>query len=148
MKWSYYNNFEDLSVNTLYKILKLRQEVFIIEQDCIYDDIDNYDQKCSHLLLINSSDLVSYARLVPKNIKYEEPSIGRIIVNPKYRGKGYGVDIVRKSIDLLKKDGAEAIRIEAQAYLTKFYRELGFEVDSDIYDLDGIPHLEMLLTLR
>ena len=147
MEWSYFNNFEDLPVNTLYNILKLRQEVFIIEQDCIYDDIDDYDQKCSHLLLTNSSDIVSYARLVPKGVKYEEPSIGRIIVNPKYRGTGYGVDIVTTSIELLEEDGADAIRIEAQAYLTKFYRELGFVVDSDIYDLDGIPHLEMILTL-
>lgn len=139
---------EELSADDLYKVLKLRQDVFIIEQDCIYEDIDNLDQKSEHLLLESGNQLIAYSRIVPAGVKFSSPSIGRIVVAPAHRGEGYGYQIVQKSIEIIRKNGSEEIWIEAQEYLHDFYQELGFEKISEPYDLDGIQHIEMKVKLN
>ncbi len=150
IKWIRYTDFQTIPAEELYRILKLRQDVFIIEQDCIYEDIDGFDQQSLHLLMKQEETLVGYSRIVPASLKYDEVSIGRIVVNPPFRGLGYGKEIVRKSLEWINESADEPnplpVRIEAQAHLQQFYSGLGFEADGDIYILDGIPHLEMLKT--
>lgn len=148
MKWVYYKLFNNIPNHHLYELLKLRQDIFIVEQDCVYHDIDNYDQKSTHLLLLDGKKLAAYSRILPVGLKYEEASIGRIMVNPEYRGCGFGKKVVKKSVDILKGLGETKIRIEAQAHLQNFYFDLGFLDDSEIYNVDGIPHLQMVMKLK
>ena len=148
MNWKYVKKMEELSADDLYKVLKLRQDVFIIEQDCIYEDIDNLDQKSEHLLLKSGNELIAYSRTIPAGIKFAYPSIGRIVVSPAHRGEGYGHRIVKKSIEIIRENGSEEVLIEAQEYLHDFYQELGFEKISEPYDLDGIQHIEMKVKLN
>jgi len=144
MNWIHRDTFDSLSTLELYEILKLRQDVFIIEQGCIYEDIDNLDQASEHLVLKEQNRVAAYARIVPADVKYKEYSIGRIVVNPAFRGRGLGKEIVLKSLELLKQRQISVVRIEAQAHLRKFYHDLGFKDDGEIYELDGILHIEML----
>lgn len=147
MKWKHANRFEDLSPADIYNILKLRQDIFIIEQNCIYDDIDSLDPDCEHLLLYDENRLVAYSRIVPAGKKFKTPSIGRIAVAKAYRGDGLGRKLMEKSVDLLKMADQQEILIEAQLYLCKFYESIGFIKISDPYDVDGIDHIKMKLTL-
>jgi ElaA protein len=148
MNWKYVKRMEELSAEDLYKILKLRQDVFVIEQNCIYEDIDNLDQKSEHLLLESGNKLIAYSRIVPAGLKFATPSIGRIVVSPAHRGRGYGYRIVKKSIEIVRESGSKEVFIEAQEYLHDFYQQLGFEKISDPYDLDGIQHIEMKIKLE
>ncbi len=145
MKWKHVKEFNSLTASDIYKILKLRQDIFIIEQDCIYEDIDNLDQSSEHLMLFDGETLVAYSRIVPPGKKFEDYSIGRIIVEKGYRGKNFGREIVKKSLSILKERNADIVRIEAQEYLLDFYTSLGFRAISDSYPVDGIPHIEMIL---
>ena len=146
MKWVYYEQFEDIPVRTLYDILKQRQDIFIIEQGCIYEDIDRLDLHSSHLVLFDEESLAGCSRLVPPGVKYDDISIGRIAISQDYRNRGLGKELVQRSIQIAESAGFKRIRIEAQTYLNKFYRELGFKSDGDEYILDGIPHREMIWT--
>ncbi|MGG7162276.1 GNAT family N-acetyltransferase [Clostridium ihumii] len=136
--------FNDLTNIELYEILKLRNEVFIVEQNCAYQDCDNKDFKSYHILSYDNENIVAYLRILEKSVSYNEVSIGRVLVKKNYRGKG----IARKNMlyamsfieDKLKED---RIRISAQQYLLEFYKSLGFKVVSDIYLEDNIPHVEM-----
>lgn len=145
MKWKHVPDFSSLTAFEVYKLLKLRQDVFIIEQDCIYEDIDNIDFESEHVMLFDDEKLIAYSRLVPPGIKFDEYSIGRIIVDATYRGKTLGRDLVKKSIEILEEKGVKTIRIEAQEYLLNFYTSLGFEKVSDSYPVDGIPHVQMVI---
>lgn len=147
MKWKHVNRFEELTPADVYNILKLRQDIFIIEQDCIYEDIDSLDTECEHLMLYDENKLVAYSRIVPAGKKFTSPSIGRIIVAKAYRGDGLGRILVEKSVDILKMAGEQTILIEAQLYLNHFYESIGFITISDPYDIDGIDHIKMKLTL-
>lgn len=147
MKWKHTNRFKKLSPIDLYNILKLRQDVFIIEQNCIYDDIDGLDPDCEHLMLYDNYKLVAYSRIVPAGKKFALPSIGRIVVAKEYRGDGLGRRLVKKSVDLLRSAGQQQIVIEAQSYLHKFYESIGFIKISDLYEVDGIDHIKMKMTL-
>lgn len=137
--------FQDLTVDELYNLLRLRSEVFVVEQNCVFLDQDDKDQKCFHLLLYADEQLVGYSRLVPAGLSYAEISIGRVITTLSARGKGLGKVLMELSIaycqELL---GAGVIRIGAQTYALKFYESLGFESDGEVYDEDGIEHIEML----
>lgn len=146
MHWKHVEKMQDLSADELYGVLKLRQDVFIIEQDCIYNDIDNLDQQSEHLLMLDGETIAAYSRIVPAGTKFGLPSIGRIVVSPDYRGQGCGRAIVKKSIALILQKGVDQIAIEAQEYLRDFYEELGFKKNSELYDLDGIPHIKMIYT--
>jgi ElaA protein len=138
--------FSELSVYELYELLRLRSEVFVVEQNCVFLDQDNKDQKCRHILIYNDTELVAGARIVPAGISYTEVSIGRIITSNTVRGKGVGKILTRYAIDECRRlYGNQPIRIGAQCYATKFYEQLGFVIDGEVYDEDGIDHVEMIL---
>lgn len=139
-------SFEDLSPFELYNILQLRNEVFAVEQQCVYPDMDDKDQVSYHLLGRNADKLLAYTRLIPPGISYKEPSIGRVVTSPSIRRSGEGRILMEKSIQLVnERFPGHPIRIGAQLYLQKFYASLGFLPCSDIYLEDGIEHIEMLL---
>lgn len=137
--------FNQLLNTELYAILRLRQQVFAIEQDSLYLDLDNLDQGARHMLCWEGEQLIAYQRILAPGVSYPESSLGRIVVHPGARGQNLGREIVQRGIDHnLSAWPDHDIRINAQAYLRQFYRELGFIEDSDVYDEDGIPHIEML----
>lgn len=139
-------SFDALTPNELYQILTLRSEVFVVEQQCVFLDMDQKDQKSEHLMIWEEKNLVAYCRILPAGISYTEPSIGRVVSSPKYRGTGAGRVLMQKAIEIARQRyGNQPIRIGAQLYLKKFYSSLGFEAQGDIYLEDGIEHIEMIL---
>lgn len=137
--------FDQLTVYELYELLKLRSEVFVVEQNCVFLDQDDKDQKCYHLMLFSEGQLVAYSRLVPAGLSYAEMAIGRVITSPSARKKGLGKILMELSIDYCRKlFGAGDIRIGAQTYALGFYASLGFVADGETYDEDGIEHIEMV----
>ena len=139
--------FDDLTPRDVHDIFRVRIEVFVIEQECPFQDVDGADPSSWHLLGTNgSSDLVAYCRLVPPGVKYAEPSIGRIVTTAQVRGTGCGRELVKEALARTEALWpGKPIRIGAQARLEKFYNEFGFVQSSDPYDEDGILHIEMLL---
>lgn len=137
--------FEALTPFELYSILKLRNEVFVLEQNCVFQDADDKDQRCYHLMGIAEKELAAYARLVPAGVSYEYISIGRIVTSSSVRNKGAGKALLNEAINQCDElFGAQAIKIGAQLYLKNFYERFGFRQTSDVYDEDGIPHIKML----
>jgi ElaA protein len=137
--------FNELKVNELYDIMRLRQEVFIVEQTCPYLDADGKDIKCYHLLGINDNNLTAYSRIVPPGVSYKEVSIGRVVSAFKYRRHAYGKELMRQSIIAIERlYGNVPIRIGAQQYLKRFYEDFGFVQQGESYMEDGIPHIIML----
>ena len=145
IKWLL-KKFNELTPYELYAILQLRSEVFVVEQNCVYLDMDNKDQQSYHLMGLNDSgNLIAYTRLVPPGVIYEHPSIGRVITSPSARRTGAGKELMKKSIDTCYElFGGQPIKIGAQLYLEKFYNELGFKKCSDVYLEDGIEHIYMI----
>ncbi|HEY6974755.1 MAG TPA: GNAT family N-acetyltransferase [Chitinophagaceae bacterium] len=141
-------HFKELTADELYSIMRLRSEVFVVEQNCVFLDADDKDQQCYHLCGWDNNYLVAYARLVPANIFYAEPSIGRVVTSPAYRRNGAGRMLMQKAIEecLLIFD-KKNIKIGAQLYLKKFYESLGFRQCSEVYLEDNIKHIQMLLVL-
>ena len=142
----YHKYFNDLTTKELYQILQLRNEVFIVEQNCPFQDLDDKDFKCFHLIGFdtNSQKIMAYARIVPAGVSYTEASIGRVVTSPRARGGGIGKVLMEKSIQLLEElYGNVPIRIGAQFYLKKFYESLGFQAFGEIYLEDGIEHILM-----
>jgi ElaA protein len=138
--------FTAFTSEELYMLLRLRSEVFVVEQNCVFLDMDNKDQYCDHLMGWSDNILVGYSRIVPAGISYVETSIGRIVTSPAARGKGIGRELLRQSIDTLYiLHGKRVIRIGAQYYLKKFYESFDFVQKGEIYLEDGIKHIEMLL---
>ncbi|MFT5645852.1 MAG: ElaA protein [Aureispira sp.] len=140
--------FEALSGPEVYIIGNLRQEVFVVEQNCPYLDFDNLDQVCAHVMAFNEqNELVAYTRLVPKGGTYEtDISIGRVLTSPKARGNGLGRLLMEKSMDYCwELWGKQNIRISAQDYLLKFYTSLNFKDTGKKYLEDNIPHTQMYL---
>lgn len=142
----HYKIFEELTAKELYQIIQLRNEVFVIEQDCIYQDADGKDFKCGHLWATIQDEVVAYSRIVPKGVSYEnEPSIGRVVSSEKHRGLGLGKQLIANSIEVVEnRFFTSSIRISAQLYLKAFYESFGFEQVSEAYLEDDIPHIEML----
>jgi ElaA protein len=139
-------SFNQLSPHELYAILQLRNEVFVVEQNCAYQDADNKDPASEHMMgLDENGKLIAYVRLVPKGISYADyPAIGRVVSSPAVRGTGAGRAVMNEAINWIEKHWNEpSIRIGAQLYLKKFYESLGFVQSSEIYDEDGIAHIEM-----
>lgn len=138
--------FEDLTPHELYAILQLRNEVFVVEQNCAYQDADNKDLHSFHLMGWKDNKLVAYTRLLPPGLSYPEPSIGRVVTSPSVRKEGYGRELMKTSIDkVYNLFGHQPVRIGAQLYLKNFYASLGFQQMSGIYLEDGIEHIEMIL---
>lgn len=139
--------FDQLSINELYEILALRTEVFVVEQNCPYQDLDGKDKKALHVLGMQNNNIVAYARILEKGIAYKNYSaIGRIVTHNSIRGKGYGDHLVRSAIEATKVSYPDtSIKISAQAHLEKFYNELGFIFTGEAYLEDNIPHIGMVL---
>ena len=140
--------FDELSNYELYAILKLRSEVFVVEQNCAYQDLDNLDQNSLHVFGKHNNEIVAYTRILPPKLHYKEAAIGRVVTSKTVRMDGYGKEIMRFSIGLIKSKFNTAIRIMAQCYLTKFYEDFGFVVDGSEFLEDGIPHVEMVLEVK
>ena len=144
MNWNL-KKFNELNTEELYKILGLRSEVFVVEQDCVYLDCDNKDFKSYHLFLKDNDEIVAYLRVLEKGVSYDEISIGRVLVKESYRGKGISREMMIKAIDFIESDLKEdTIKIQAQAYLVDFYSSLGFKAVSKEYLEDNIPHIDMI----
>jgi ElaA protein len=140
--------FEALTPFELYAILQLRNEVFVVEQNCVFQDADDKDQASWHLMGMQDDKLVAYTRLVPPGVSYAEPSIGRVVTSPQVRGTGIGKELMQRSIDeCYRLFGQQPIKIGAQYYLKQFYGSLGFAQVSEIYLEDGIEHIYMLKPL-
>jgi ElaA protein len=138
-------HFTELSPIEVYKILQVRNEVFILEQTCYYQDVDDRDIISHHVLVVEGDELIGYARLLPKGISYDDYcSIGRVLVTKPYRTHAYGKVLMQKSIDFCLENFEGKIKIGAQKYLEKFYSELGFTTCGAEYLEDAIPHLPMI----
>ncbi len=138
-------HFNELTLAQLYAALQLRIEVFIVEQNCPFQDADDRDQASYHLLGYNNKKLIAYTRLVPPGIAYTEASIGRVVTSPSVRGSGAGKELMRESISkTVSLFGNGPIKIGAQLYLKNFYENFDFVQVSDVYLEDGIPHIYML----
>ncbi len=136
--------FKDLSVDELYAILQLRSEVFVVEQNCVFQDMDYKDQIAWHVIGICDGKIVAYTRLFKPNDYFEFASIGRVVINPKFRDRKWGNDLMQYSIfEVEKLFGVKQITIGAQLYLKKFYENNGFAQTSDVYLEDDIEHIEM-----
>lgn len=143
VKWKI-KRFDELSLSELYSVLQLRSEVFVVEQNCVYQDIDGKDQKAIHLLGEFDGELAAYARLFKPNDYFAESSIGRVIVKPSRRELKIGHDLMYQAVNAIKKHFGEThITISAQLYLKKFYQSHGFIQTSEVYLEDDIPHIEM-----
>jgi ElaA protein len=137
--------FDDLTPHELYKILQLRNEVFVVEQNCVYQDADNKDLSSYHFMGWSNDKLLAYTRILPPGLSYKEASIGRVVNSPSARGGGIGRELMLQSIEQVKKlFGEVPIKIGAQLYLRKFYTFLGFQQTSGIYLEDNIEHIEMV----
>ena len=137
--------FDALTLSQLYAVLQLRSEVFVVEQACVFQDMDGADAQAMHLLGTSGGQLLAYARCFAAGVKFKEASIGRLITRSELRGSGAGHVLVSRAIDSVTRQwGPQAIRIGAQARLESFYRQHGFETTGEPYIEDGISHIEML----
>lgn len=144
IEWSI-KKFEDLGVHELYAILRLRNDVFVVEQNCVFQDADNKDASSYHCQGKNEGELVAYARIVPPGEAYEQPGIGRVATALHARGGGLGRRLIEVCIEFIRQVYGEVpVRIGAQVYLMKFYQSFGFAQAGDIYLEDGIDHVHMI----
>ena len=145
LNWAY-KSFDKLTTLELYTILQLRNEVFVVEQNCVYLDIDQKDIKCYHLMAFDGNVLAAYCRILAPGISFQEASIGRVLTATNYRGKGIGITLIEKAIEAVSTIyHTNLIKIGAQFYLKKFYESFGFKQTSEIYLEDGIEHIDMVL---
>ena len=144
LKWAW-KSFESLELSELYALLRLRSEVFVVEQDCVYQDIDNHDQEAKHLLGFSADgQLIAYVRVLPAGAYFERISIGRVITALSERGKGLGIQLMQEAMDrAIKEWGEHPIQISAQEHLQRFYENFGFHSQGETYLEDGIPHIRM-----
>lgn len=143
------SSFGQLGKRELFEIVRLRQDIFIVEQQCIYRDLDGLDEGSFHMRAYHNGDLAAYQRLLPPGLSYPESSIGRILVSPALRGKQLGRELVERGVDYNRNHWPDSdIRIGAQAHLSDFYSSVGFVIAGDEYLDDGIPHIEMLLSAQ
>lgn len=137
--------FEELDVRELYEVLKLRVDVFVVEQECPYHELDGNDYKAIHVSYTDEKGTAAYTRLLPTGVKYVEPSIGRVIVRKDLRGTGLANKLMEYAVQyVLTEWQPEKIRLQAQTQLADFYRKHGFEVISEPYLEDKIPHVDMI----
>ncbi len=137
--------FSELELSELYQILQLRSEVFVVEQDCVYQDIDGKDEKALHVMGFQDDKLVAYTRCFPPGIYFQEAAIGRVVVDNSARKEGFGNKIMTASINaIFDRFSTETIKLSAQTYLIKFYESHGFRQIGEGYLEDGIPHIGML----
>ena len=141
-------HFHELTIQELYNILQLRSEVFVVEQNCIYQDIDGKDQKAVHIFIEENKDVLAYSRVFNEGEYFENPSIGRVVVKKEKRGTELGKKIMMEGEKYIKETFTnKKIEISAQKYLKDFYSELGYEFTGNEYLEDGIPHIRMIKQL-
>ena len=137
--------FEELNTTELYEILKLRQSVFVVEQNCPYNDVDEFDPLSVHLMMIEGDELIGYTRITEKDTRYPEVSIGRFLVKKDFRHSGFGDKLFTRAIDYITDDMKEdTIKIQAQTYMKDYYAKKGFKEISKAYLEDNIEHVDML----
>ncbi|MEG9295267.1 GNAT family N-acetyltransferase [Mangrovibacillus sp. Mu-81] len=145
MSWNV-KRFDELTTTELYAILKERTQVFVVEQECPYLEVDGKDLLSYHLYKEENGEIAAYARLLPPGVSYTEASIGRVFVRKEYRGWGLAGELLIRSLDFLHGElGETKIKIQAQEYLREFYGSFGFTAITDSYLDDGIPHIDMVL---
>jgi len=144
------SGFDGLSINDLYDLIAARVEVFIVEQNCPYQDVDGKDRHALHVWARDEANhVVAYARITHPGVRFQEPSIGRVITTQAGRSKGLGRELMTRAIAVIEaRYPQQAIRISAQQYLERFYQSLGFKTVSEPYLEDNIPHLEMLRSAK
>ena len=137
--------FDELTLNDLYDILQLRSEIFVVEQTCVYNDLDGLDKEAVHLFCKKEGEIVAYSRLLKPGTRFSEYSIGRVVVKQSERGTGLGIEMMQSAKNYIVNElGAQKIKISAQSYLQRFYENLGFEIVTEMYLEDGIPHFGMV----
>ncbi len=140
-----FKTFKELNFDELYEILQLRAEIFVVEQNCVYNDLDGLDKSAVHQFIKKNNEIVAYSRLLKPGTRFSEYSIGRVVVKQSERGTGLGIELMNEAKNfILREWKATKIKISAQKYLRKFYEDLGFEVVTDEYLEDGIPHFGMI----
>ena len=140
-----FKHFSELTNEELYDILRLRSQIFVVEQDCVYNDLDGHDKDAIHQFLKKDDEIVAYSRLLKPGSRFADYSIGRVVVKETERGTGLGIQMMKEAKSYIKGTwGAEKIKISAQKYLQNFYESLGFVVITEEYLEDGIPHFGML----
>jgi ElaA protein len=138
--------FNKLDLKELYHSLQLRAEIFVVEQNCVYNDIDGNDEIAYHLLAVDNGHLIGYVRMLPGGTRFKHTSIGRLVVHKDYRFKGLARQLMQEAAQWIHENwNSQLIQISAQKYLKAFYKSLGYEIVSDEYLEDGIPHLKMEL---
>lgn len=138
--------FDELTNIELYKLLKERTLVFVVEQNCPYLEVDGKDPFSYHLFKEDNGEIIAYLRIVPAGVSYQEISIGRVFVKKEYRGQGIAEELLTKGLDFIQNELKETnVKIQAQDYLRKFYSSFGFQTISETYLEDNIPHVDMLL---
>lgn len=140
-----FKTFDELTSTELYDILQLRAEIFVVEQDCVYNDLDGLDKVAIHQFMKKEGKTIAYSRLLKPGTRFPDFSIGRVVVKKSERGSGLGIDMMKKAKKyIIQEWGASKIKISAQKYLQIFYENLGFEIVTEGYLEDGIPHFGML----
>lgn len=143
---TFVKTFKELSLDELYGILQLRSEVFVVEQDCVYQDLDGKDEKALHVIGIEKNNVVAYSRIFKPGDYFREAAIGRVVVRKSERKYGYGHIILEASLLAIKSNFKTAtVRLSAQTYLIDFYKKHGFQTNGEQYLEDNIPHINMLL---
>ena len=146
LKWQWCR-LGELSAEQVYAVLAARVAIFVVEQNCAYQDLDGLDTDAEHLIAWSGAEVAGYLRVLGPGSRFDDPSIGRIITTKPFRGSGLGRDLVAQGIERTRlRYPGQAVRISAQQYLEKFYRDFGFVTVSQPYLEDGIPHVEMLLS--
>ncbi len=140
-----FRKFEELTLKQLYEIIKLRVDVFVVEQGCPYSDLDNKDQEATHFTYtLNSGRVIGYLRILNKGVSYKEVSISRVIIDYEFRAFGYGHDLLKEALDYIEEEiGEREVRISAQKHLQSFYSTHGFKTVGKEYLEDNIPHVQM-----
>lgn len=137
--------FNELSIHELYSYLQLRVNVFIVEQNCPYPELDGYDEKSYHLAFVENNEPLAYARILPSGLKYARISIGRVIVKKEARGKGLAKELMNECLQFIEEKWPnQEIQLQAQAHLAHFYGSFGFKAISEEYLEDNIPHVDMV----
>ncbi|HEY4553178.1 MAG TPA: GNAT family N-acetyltransferase [Bacillaceae bacterium] len=147
MEWKL-KTFEELTNVELYRILQERVNVFVVEQECPYPEVDGHDFVSRHLFLQDGDKVAAYLRILPKGTTYPEASIGRVIVSKDYRKRGLGLELMSRALEFIRENTEDrTVKIQAQEYLRRFYGSFGFQAVSDVYLEDGIPHIDMVLVM-
>ena len=144
-----FKQFSELTPDEIYDILQLRAQIFVVEQNCVYNDLDGLDKFATHQFIKKDGKIVGYSRLLKPGTRFPDYSIGRVVVNQLERGTGLGIEMMEVAKKfILEEWGATNIKISAQKYLKKFYEDLGFEIVTEEYLEDGIPHFGMLFQIK